>query len=181
VPDRRNAEDANVSSVLRYFPPPVPHRPVLARHQLRPYLLEERLHTTRLDGLERHPVDSRGAVVLPGQRIGGVQRLPLADMNVQPPEPPGWVSLRLDVHPPPQVLQTDRRLYHLAAASHRWRNTCSRAPSLHGHYSASPLLRARPTPSRLRPLFRGPRSYGLPCFRLCPGGAGRVSPVAVRV
>src|SRR5215471_13064088 len=30
----------------------------------------------------------------------------------------------------------------------------SRAPSLHGHYSASPLLRARPSPSRLPPISR---------------------------
>src|SRR5438270_13811308 len=30
----------------------------------------------------------------------------------------------------------------------------SRAPSLHGHYPASSLLRTRPPPSRLRPLSR---------------------------
>src|SRR5215467_465856 len=30
----------------------------------------------------------------------------------------------------------------------------SRAPLLHGHYSASPLLRARPSPSRLPPISR---------------------------
>ena len=32
--------------------------------------------------------------------------------------------------------------------------TSSRAPSLHGHYSASPLLRAHPPPSRRRPPSR---------------------------
>src|SRR5438552_4411887 len=39
---------------------------------------------------------------------------------------------------------------------------CSRAPSLRGHYPASPLLRARPPPSRLRSLSRALRLYGLP-------------------
>src|SRR5512135_1762726 len=38
----------------------------------------------------------------------------------------------------------------------------SRAPSLHGHYPASSLLRAPPPPSRLRPISRGRRLYGLP-------------------
>jgi len=38
----------------------------------------------------------------------------------------------------------------------------SRAPSFHGHYPASSLLRARPPPSRLRPTSRVRRLYGLP-------------------
>ena len=38
----------------------------------------------------------------------------------------------------------------------------SRAPSLHGHYPASSLLRTRPPPSRLRPTSRVRRLYGLP-------------------
>src|SRR5476649_305663 len=37
---------------------------------------------------------------------------------------------------------------HVVGAS-----TNSRAPSLHGHCSASPLLRTRPSPSRLSPDF----------------------------
>jgi glucose dehydrogenase len=36
----------------------------------------------------------------------------------------------------------------------------SRAPSLHGHYPASPLLRARPPPSRRPPISRERRLYG---------------------
>src|SRR5437879_3399361 len=39
-------------------------------------------------------------------------------MNVQAPEPLRLVSLRRDVDPPPQVLQTDGRRYHAAPASH---------------------------------------------------------------
>ena len=38
----------------------------------------------------------------------------------------------------------------------------SRAPWLRGHYPASSLVRARPPPSRRRPLSRGCRLYGLP-------------------
>ena len=37
-------------------------------------------------------------------------------MHVQTPEPPGRLSLRLDVYSPPQVLQRDGRLYHLVLA-----------------------------------------------------------------
>src|SRR6185312_15856668 len=40
--------------------------------------------------------------------------------------------------------------------------TNGRAPSLRGRYSASALLRARPPPSRLRPISRVRRLYGLP-------------------
>src|ERR1700751_464821 len=48
-----------------------------------------------------------------------------------------------------------------------------RAPSLHGHYSASSLLRTQPPPSRLRPTSRFGRLYDLPCsgdFSLGRGG-----------
>src|SRR6516162_548802 len=48
-----------------------------------------------------------------------------------------------------------------------------RAPSLHGHFSASSLLRTQPPPSRLRPTSRGRRLYGLPCSGdFAPGRGG---------
>jgi len=47
----------------------------------------------------------------------------------------------------------------------------SRVPSLHGHYSASSLLRTHPPPSRRQPISRCCRLYGLPRFR--PFGSGR--------
>src|SRR5258705_13368437 len=58
-----------------------------------------------------------GAPSLLGQPTGFAQRLQLADMHVQSPKPPGRFSLRLAVYPPPQFLQTDGRLCHLAPAS----------------------------------------------------------------
>ena len=84
-----------------------------------------------------------------------MQRLHLADVNVQTPETPVRFSLRLDVYLPSQVLQVAGRVCHLALASRVARRTTdSRAPWLHGHYPASQLLRTRPTPSRRRPLSR---------------------------
>jgi len=48
-----------------------------------------------------------------------------------------------------------------------------RAPSLHGRYSASSLLRTQPPPSRLRPTSRFRRLYGLPCSGdFSPGRGG---------
>ena len=51
--------------------------------------------------------------------------------------------------------------------------TSSRAPLLHGNYSASSLLRARPPPSRLRSTSRLRRLYDLPCSGdFAPGRGG---------
>src|SRR4029077_7215662 len=47
-----------------------------------------------------------------------------------------------------------------------------RAPSLHGHYPASLLVRTHPPPSRLRPTSRGCRLYGLPCSGDFSSGRG---------
>ena len=56
-----------------------------------------------------------------------------------------------------------------------------RAPSLHGRYSASSLLRTQPPPSRLRPTSRFRRLYGLPCSGDFSPGRRRASPVARHV
>src|SRR2546427_1886150 len=48
----------------------------------------------------------------------------------------------------------------------------SRAPSLRGHSPASSLPRARPPPSRRRPLSRGNRLYGLPSSADFAAGRG---------
>ncbi len=75
-----------------------------------------------------------------------------------------WFSLRLDVYPPSQVLQITGCLYHFTPASPLYGDIMSsRAPLLHGRYPASPLLRAQPSPSRLQPISRDLRLYGLPC------------------
>src|SRR6516162_9255956 len=49
-----------------------------------------------------------------------------------------------------------------------------RARSLHGHYSASSLLRTQPPPSRLRPTSRCRGLYGLPCSGDFALGRGRL-------
>ena len=83
-------------------------------------------------------------------------------------------SLRLDVYPPPQVLQIDRTpLSSRPCLPYVGDFANSRAPSLRGHYSASSLLWTRPTPSRLRPISRFRRLYGLPCSGdFSPGRGG---------
>src|SRR5208337_943402 len=83
-------------------------------------------------------------------------------------------SLRLDVYSPPQVLQIDGRLCHLVLAFLVVGDvTNSRAPSLHGRYPASTLLRTHPSPSRLRSTSRLSRLYDLPCSGdFAPGRGG---------
>src|SRR5271169_4527853 len=54
-----------------------------------------------------------------------------------------------------------------------WRRCKWQGPWLHGHYSASSLLRTQPPPSRLRPTSRFRRLYGLPCSGdFSPGRGG---------
>src|SRR5208337_1580668 len=100
-------------------------------------------------------------------------------MDIESPELPGRLSLRLDVYSPPQVLQIDGRLCHLVLAFLViGDSTNSRAPSLHGRYPASTLLRAHPSPSPpsidfpVEPVIR---STLLRRFR---AGTRRASPVA---
>ena len=85
----------------------------------------------------------------------------------------GRLSLRLDVYSPPQVLQIDGRLCHLVLAFLVVGDfTNSRAPSLHGRYPASTLLRTHPSPSRLRSTSRLSRLYDLPCSDDFSSGRG---------
>src|ERR1039458_595530 len=98
-------------------------------------------------------------------------------MHVQPPEPPFRFCLRLDVYPPPQVPQTNWRVCHSPLLPFVRVVTNSWAASLHGHYSASPLLPALPPPSRLPPISRCRRLYGF-LLHPFPNGTRRASPVA---
>ena len=100
--------------------------------------------------------------------------VPGLHMDVQSPKLPGRLSLRLDVYSPPQVLQIDGRLCHLVLAFLVVGDvTNSRAPSLHGRYPASTLLRTHPSPSRLRSTSRLSRLYDRPCSGdFAPGRGG---------
>src|SRR5215831_3596186 len=95
-------------------------------------------------------------------------------MDVQTPETPGRLSLRLDVYSPPQVLQIDGRLCHLVLAFPIEGDiTNRRAPLLCRRYSASSLIRTHPPPSRRRPISRFSRLYDLPCSGdFSPGRGG---------
>src|SRR5712691_3966366 len=168
--------------VLRNSMPSIPQWTIPAVDQFVPKLREESVHTRPFDGLERHPVDTRGPVVGFCQRVRGAERFQFADVNVQAPEAPRRFSLRLDVYLSSQVLQCHGRLCHLAPASHIVeRCTHSRVPLLGGRYPASLLLRTHPPPSRLPPLSRFSRLYGVPCSASFRDGTRRASPVAQRV
>src|SRR5271157_3612662 len=95
-------------------------------------------------------------------------------MDIESPEPPGRLGLRLDGYSPPQVLQNDGRLCHLVLAFlvvGHFAN--SRAASLHGRYPASTLPRTHPSPSRLRSTSRLSRLYDRPCSDdFAPGRGG---------
>src|SRR4029077_2517334 len=103
-------------------------------------------------------------------------------MDVQSPELPGRLSLRLDVYSPPQVLQIDGRLCHLVLAFLVVGDFAnSRAPSLRGRYPASTLLRPHPSPSRPRPTSRLSRLYDRPCSGdFAPGRGGFLPPPEVK-
>ena len=180
VADARNRKDTNFCApVLGYLHVPCRPRVVTALEPVRSESARETPPRRFPRWPRTSPRQCPGHRRSPWPTVGFAQRLHLADVNVQPPETPGRFSLRLDVYPPSQVLQIDGRLCHLALASLRVRGvTNSRAPSLHGHYSASSLLRTHPPPSRRRPTSRLRRLYDLPSFRQFLDGTRRASPVA---
>jgi hypothetical protein len=83
-------------SVLRDLDSPVPLWPIGACDQFVLQLHQERLDARRLDRLERDPVDTRRPVVPLGEVVRSAQRLQLDHVDVQAPEPPAFVSLRLE-------------------------------------------------------------------------------------
>jgi site-specific DNA recombinase len=170
-----NRKIANSSALLRYSHLAYPQRTVRTPDKLLAELFHELIHSLCLDCLERHPVNPWSAVVLLGQPVSRKKRLALADVPVQPPEAPRRFSLRLDVYPSSQILQTYGCLCHLTPASPIDEEfTCSRAPWLHGRYPASKLLQTQPPPSRLRPTSRELRLYDLPCSTDFSMGRGRL-------
>ena len=79
--------------------------------------IQKRLEARLLDGSERHTVDARGTAVASRHLVSLPEHLPLTYTNVQPPEAPFLVSLRLELYSPSQVLQTNGRLCHPVLAS----------------------------------------------------------------
>src|SRR5260370_34815006 len=95
-------------------------------------------------------------------------------MDVQSPETPGFLSLRLEVYSPPQVLQIHGRLCHLVLAFLIMEKLQTEGPPLlRRHHSASSLMRTHPPPSRRRSISRLSRLYDLPCSGdFSPGRGG---------
>ena len=108
-----------------------------------------------------------------------LQRFHLADVNVQPPEAPRRFSLRLDVYPPPQVLQTAGRICHLVLAFHVVGGVATQQgpfapPALPG-FIATTDPSATLSPSAH---FPGSPVIGPTLLRRFRAGARRASPVA---
>jgi hypothetical protein len=99
IPYGGDSQDADLAPVFGYLLPPVPQRTIPVCSQFVLDLLEERLHAAGLDGLEGDSVNARSPVVLLGQQVSFVKGFPLADVDVQAPEAPGRVGLRLGVGP----------------------------------------------------------------------------------
>ena len=98
------------------------------------------------------------------------------------PETPGRFSLRLDVYPPPQVLQINGRLCHLVLAFPYVGDVANgRAPSLHGHYSASSLLRTQSATLSSSADFPVSPVIRPTLLRRFRAGTRRASPVAQHV
>src|SRR5690349_19237942 len=98
-------------------------------------------------------------------------------MDVQSPETVRWGGFRPVAYLRSKLLQTDGGLCHPAPASLLAPNASGRAPSLHGHYPASSLLRAHPPGSRLH-RASPPRLARLPCFRGFSPRGGEPFPVS---
>ena len=157
------------------------------RHVSSPRLVERSMRISRT----RSPVCFTSRVmgpIRPGRLSARVEPLGTSEFGTATPystapsrspvgsglaELPGRLSLRLDVYSPPQVLQIDGRLCHLVLAFLLvGDSTNSRAPSLHGRYPASTLLRTHPSPSRLRSTSRLSRLYDRPCSDDFSSGQG---------
>src|SRR5207248_2799588 len=143
VADARNRKLAGLPSFFRYPNLPQPPGSISPLHQLLAELFKKFLQAFSFDRLKRDPIHSRGSVVLLRQLIRFPESLSFADVDIQPPESPSRFRLRLDVESSPQVLQLDGCLCHFTPASRVGQDLlCSKAPSLHGRYPTSSLLRA---------------------------------------
>ena len=145
---------------------------------------ESRVEDWRADGRGRwqfQPLSRWSAVRLPWSRFQPpphqTQHADFPHYAFLPASRQGLCALH--VYPSSQVPQSDRRLYHLASASHVAKVvTDSRAASLHRRYPASPVLPTPPPPSRLSADFPVLPVIRPTLLRRFLNGARRASPVA---
>jgi hypothetical protein len=116
IANGRNRELANLAPLLRNSDLPRSLGSIAPLHQLLAKLAKKGVYALYGDGLERYPINTRGAIVLFGQFIGGAKCFLFADVAIQAPKSPRWFGLRLDVESSSQVLQRDGCLCHLTPA-----------------------------------------------------------------
>ena len=183
VPDRRNRKDADFAPVLRYLLPPGRQRHDRCARPVRPVICSRKAST---------PCASMASKVTPS--IPGAPSFFLAS---------AYASRRVSILQTwtyrPQKRQDGSAFaltYILRLRSCKSMDafvisplpsliegdiTNSRAPSLHGHYSASSLLRTHPPPSRLRSTSRLSPVIRPTLLRRFRAGTRRASPVARHV
>ncbi len=103
--------------LLRDLHLPVPRGAIGPGEQLVPDACQKRFPPRFLNGFERHAVDACGTAIPSRHLERFADGFLFAHVDVQPPETPVPVSLRLEIYPPPQVLQFNGRLCHLVLAS----------------------------------------------------------------
>src|SRR5262249_38292378 len=119
ITDGRNRKVADLAALLRDSDLPRSLGSIPPLSQLLAELLKKHLHALGFDSVERHPIDTGGAVVLLRQLVGRAERFSFTGVAIQAPKSPRWVSLRLDVQSSSQVLQRDGCLCHFTPASPR--------------------------------------------------------------
>ncbi len=83
VTNGRNGKNADSGApVFRNFLFPHPHGLIRLVDQFVLDLFQKTLHSAFLNGIKRHPVDSRGSVITLSRLIGFVKGFHLADVNV---------------------------------------------------------------------------------------------------
>src|SRR5262249_51993344 len=91
IADGRNRKLAHLAAVFRDADFPRSSGSIPSLYQLLTKLIEKRVHAVCFDGVERHPIDTGGAVVLLRQLVGRTERFPFTDVTIQTPKSPRWV------------------------------------------------------------------------------------------
>ena len=159
VPDCRYPQHADLAPVLRYLLSPVPQRQVLARAAMK--RSKASMASASIPGLPSFLLDAYAS-----RSVSSLQTC-TRPQNRHSGSAFAFTYIR-------RVLQFDRRLSHLASASHSLRQQGLPPPALPGFTGTT-------SPSATlacQPISRCCRLYGLPLLRRFLNGARRASPVA---
>src|SRR3990172_8680046 len=112
VSHRRYPQDSDLPIFLWYLHPPVGLWSVSPAQQFLSYPFQKSIPSLALNVLKTLPIDARRPFVRFRYPIGFFQDFLLAEMTVQPPELPVFLSLRFAVYLSPQFLQPNGSFSH---------------------------------------------------------------------